>query len=325
MYEEIFQFDHEDIFMPSFMPTWQQTNHPEFPQRIQSDFYGRNHHNPYSREFHHYESDYSAPFTDSYVPLEYNQYNHYIVNDLQNVRETPPSWEQIHDNAQYANKVEWIPHSSYSWGTHVHTLAKVEETPPSWDSSVKVKMETEENDASLKGLPSLDFGEDTDSTGSEPVQAEPVEVVESLRSKRRRSEIQSVDFLSYGLPEDFKLPVSKSPIMESLSFCAVEKWGIEVVTAEATNESSATVVFKVTNFDMYYKYSCAICSKHKPTEDVGARVKALRRWFSDFPKKKFRKNNPVFILEVKPAAAKKVYDMIQRHRSLTSVKRRRLN
>jgi len=310
------------------MPTWQQ-NIPTFPQKIQSDCYSRSL-NPYTREFHEFQAYdtqyYSSPSLSlsETFPFEYNQYNHY---DLQVVSETPPSWGEIHHEIP---KVEWTPMSWGSSNNRFQQVVKVEETPPSWEHSSSIKIKMEQEDISLpKSLPSLYLGETNDSNETtEPLSSmptqEPVEV-SVKNNKRRRSEIESVDFMSYGLPEDFKLPVSKSPIMESLSFCAVEKWGIEVVTAEATSDGNASVIFKVTNFDMYYKYSCAICSKHKPTEDVGARVKALRRWFSDFPKKKFRKNNPVFQLEVKPQSAKKVYDMIQRHRSLTTMKKRRLN
>eukprot|EP01125_Pyxidicula_operculata_P003473 TRINITY_DN1438_c0_g1_i3.p1 TRINITY_DN1438_c0_g1~~TRINITY_DN1438_c0_g1_i3.p1 ORF type:complete len:296 (-),score=71.32 TRINITY_DN1438_c0_g1_i3:246-1133(-) len=112
-------------------------------------------------------------------------------------------------------------------------------------------------------------------------------------------------------PVDFKIPASRSPILESLVVCAVKKWGIEVVKA-----TQAEVVFKVTDFDKYYRTSRSICSKQHPTEDVGSRVKSLRRWFVRFPKKKERLQNGSFNLVVKPQGAKKVSEMIQHHSSI---------
>jgi hypothetical protein len=126
------------------------------------------------------------------------------------------------------------------------------------------------------------------------------------------------------LPHGFKLPASKSPIMEAMAYCAIKKWGIEILDCkDKTEDSPAIVVFKVLDFEMYYKYSCMICSKQNPTEDIGSRVKSLRRWFTNFPKKRDRKENPQFILEVKPEVAKKVYDMIEKYRCFVNVKKRR--
>jgi len=89
------------------------------------------------------------------------------------------------------------------------------------------------------------------------------------------------------VPIGFKLPASKSPIMEAMTFCAIKRWGIEIIEySDSTEDSSAKVVFRVIDFEQYYKYSCQICSKQNPTEDIGSRVKSLRRWFVNFPKKK---------------------------------------
>eukprot|EP01129_Flabellula_baltica_P015765 TRINITY_DN8146_c0_g1_i1.p1 TRINITY_DN8146_c0_g1~~TRINITY_DN8146_c0_g1_i1.p1 ORF type:complete len:293 (+),score=61.73 TRINITY_DN8146_c0_g1_i1:43-921(+) len=139
--------------------------------------------------------------------------------------------------------------------------------------------------------------------------------------KRPRVHENDIDFTEFGLPEGFRLSVCKSPIMDALAFCAVKSWGMKVEQC-----SEKLVVFKVFDFDMYYKFSRAICSKQNPTEDVGARVKALRRWFVDYPRKKFRNENPEFELEVKPDYTPRVYEMIKRHRSLLQDinKRRRL-
>jgi len=111
----------------------------------------------------------------------------------------------------------------------------------------------------------------------------------------------------------FKLPASKSPIMEAMVVCAMNGWGIEIITNNrATSTTPAEVVFRVTDFNHYYKISRIICSKQRPTDDLGSRIKSLRRWFVNFPKKKDRCENS-FNLIVKPMIAKKVSEIIERN------------
>jgi len=112
-------------------------------------------------------------------------------------------------------------------------------------------------------------------------------------------------------PVDFKLPASKTPIMEAMVVCAINGWGLSVLKS-----SPSEVIFRVTDFDRYYRVSRAICSKHRPTEDIGSRVKSLRRWFINFPKKKDRQENPSFSLSVKPNTCKKVHGLIERNSKL---------
>jgi len=134
--------------------------------------------------------------------------------------------------------------------------------------------------------------------------------------------------LGYALEDDptngFKLPASKSPIMEAMVVCAINGWGIELwKNIRPTATTPAEVTFKVTDFNRYYKISRAICSKQRPTDDLGSRIKSLRRWFVNFPKKKDRSEN-CFFLEVKPTIAKKVNEIIERNsRSVGLVKRSR--
>jgi hypothetical protein len=138
--------------------------------------------------------------------------------------------------------------------------------------------------------------------------------------KRKFEEESDFDFPMNG----WKLPASKSPIMEAMVFCAIQRWGLEIShSQDQTDDSPAKVVFKVLDFEKYYKYSCAICSKQNPTEDLGSRVKSLRRWFVNFPKKRDRRENPQFTLEVKPDVAKKVYEMIEKYKCQINVKKRR--
>jgi hypothetical protein len=118
-------------------------------------------------------------------------------------------------------------------------------------------------------------------------------------------------------PVDFKLPASKTPIMEAMVVCALNNWGLSVVKS-----TPSEVVFRVADFDRYYRVSRAICSKHRPTEDIGSRVKSLRRWFTNFPKKRDRQENPNFLLCVKPNTCKKVHGLIERNAKLLNAKRK---
>jgi len=134
--------------------------------------------------------------------------------------------------------------------------------------------------------------------------------------------------MDFGEEEDptggFKLPASKSPVMEAMVVCALNGWGIELATNNrATLTTVAEVVFRVTDFNRYYKISRTICSKQRPTDDLGSRIKSLRRWFVNFPKKKDRCEN-AFSLTVKPSIAKKVNEIIERNsKTLGLTKRRR--
>jgi len=122
----------------------------------------------------------------------------------------------------------------------------------------------------------------------------------------------------------FKLPASKSPIMEAMVVCALNGWGIDIVkNNRPTSTNPAEVVFRVFDFNKYYKISRLICSKQRPTDDLGSRIKSLRRWFVNFPKKRDRCEN-AFFLQVKPTIAKKVNEIIERNsRSMGLVKRSR--
>eukprot|EP01127_Copromyxa_protea_P003096 TRINITY_DN12969_c0_g1_i1.p1 TRINITY_DN12969_c0_g1~~TRINITY_DN12969_c0_g1_i1.p1 ORF type:complete len:281 (-),score=35.33 TRINITY_DN12969_c0_g1_i1:112-954(-) len=78
-----------------------------------------------------------------------------------------------------------------------------------------------------------------------------------------------------------KLGTSKSPVIEAFVYCALKGWGVQIKRC-TRNE----VEFIVTDFDYYYNCSNRICSKQRPTEDISARIKGLKRWFPDFPARK---------------------------------------
>jgi len=94
-----------------------------------------------------------------------------------------------------------------------------------------------------------------------------------------------------------RLPTTKSPIMEALVYCAVHNWGLSVArNTRKTATEQPSVVFVVTDFPKYYRISRVICSKQNPTEEIGSRIKALKRWFVRFPKKKERNENSFFFI-----------------------------
>jgi len=114
-----------------------------------------------------------------------------------------------------------------------------------------------------------------------------------------------------------KLPSSKSPIIDAMSYCAVHGYGVSIVrNTPETATQAAQVIFLVADFKQYYRVSQAVCSKQHPTDDLASRVKALRRWFVNFPKKRDRNDAAPFYLEVKPALAKKVNEMVDKHLGL---------
>jgi len=135
--------------------------------------------------------------------------------------------------------------------------------------------------------------------------------------------IKYIDNHDHGTEElSFKLPASKSPIMESLCVCAILGWGINIKHLKhPTVNSFPEITFEVTDFEYYYQKSRSICSKQHPTEDITSRVKSLRRWFTHFPKKKDRQFNKSFILTVKPDYATKVFEMIERNHHINVHKR----
>jgi len=114
---------------------------------------------------------------------------------------------------------------------------------------------------------------------------------------------------------DIKLAPSKSPIMDALVFCALNNWGICLVKEEGDD-----IQFEVNNFKMYYKISSKICAKQNPTEDQASRIKALKRWFPDFPSRRDRSHQPKpFLISVskgsrKDNKPKKLREIIDRNR-----------
>jgi len=78
--------------------------------------------------------------------------------------------------------------------------------------------------------------------------------------------------------KNFKLQTSKSPVIDALVYCALTKQGLTVV-----EDGTRSVQFRLHDFSQYYSKSKALCSKAHPTDDLNSRVKALQRWFPEFP------------------------------------------
>jgi len=113
-----------------------------------------------------------------------------------------------------------------------------------------------------------------------------------------------------------KLQASKSPIMDALVYCALNRWGIELI-----EENGDTIRFRVLDFQKYYKYSGIICAKQNPTEDIASRIKALKRWFPDFPTKRAGNLEEAFEITVQlPSKSdnkpQKLHEIIDKQRRL---------
>jgi len=132
-------------------------------------------------------------------------------------------------------------------------------------------------------------------------------------------DVEGVDNSSCNV-EGLKLAPSKSPIMDALVYCALNNWGIRLLKQEGDD-----IQFEVTNFKMYYKISSKICAKQNPTEDQGSRIKALKRWFPDFPSRRERGLLPSpFTITVskgcrKDNKPKKLHEIIDRNRHVMKV------
>jgi len=118
-----------------------------------------------------------------------------------------------------------------------------------------------------------------------------------------------------------KLQASKSPIMDALVYCALNRWGIVLL-----EENGDNIRFRVLNFQKYYKYSAMICAKQNPTEDIASRIKALKRWFPDFPTKRAGNLDDAFEITVQlpnkqDNKPQKLHEIIEKQRKLLGVQK----
>jgi len=130
---------------------------------------------------------------------------------------------------------------------------------------------------------------------------------------------EGIDF-AHASPETFKLNASKSPIIDALVFCALKGWGIKLLCNKGSD-----IKFQVMDLDKYYEYSAKICAKQNPTEDQSSRVKALKRWFPDFPSKRDRVSDS-FVITVTKGSKKdnkpqKMHKIIERNMKLLGIRK----
>jgi len=130
---------------------------------------------------------------------------------------------------------------------------------------------------------------------------------------------EGIDF-AHASPDSFKLNASKSPIIDALVFCALKGWGIKLL-----HNKGSDIKFQVMDLDKYYEYSAKICAKQNPTEDQSSRVKALKRWFPDFPSKRDRVSDS-FVITVTKGSKKdnkpqKMHKIIERNMKLLGIRK----
>jgi len=118
-----------------------------------------------------------------------------------------------------------------------------------------------------------------------------------------------------------KLQASKSPIMDALVYCALNRWGIELLEDNGDN-----IRFRVLDFQKYYKYSAIICAKQNPTEDIASRIKALKRWFPDFPTKRAGNLDEAFEITVQLPTKQdnkpqKLHEIIEKQRRVLGLQK----
>jgi len=110
-------------------------------------------------------------------------------------------------------------------------------------------------------------------------------------------------------PPGFKLPPgSRAPILDSVIACAYNNWGSKILVHET---NPLRIVIRILNFELFYRSTVQICAKENPTENKEARIKAMRRYFDNFPMKRERGKLNHFDIEVKPRFLKKVNQSLQ--------------
>lgn len=118
------------------------------------------------------------------------------------------------------------------------------------------------------------------------------------------------------------LGASKSPIMQALVYCALRGWGLRLVKNEGDD-----VRFIVDDFAKYYRCSAYICAKQNPTDDQSSRIKALKRWFPDFPTRRehealFESSFEIHVQKGKDNKPKKIKMIIDEVRNLIEAENR---
>jgi len=127
---------------------------------------------------------------------------------------------------------------------------------------------------------------------------------------------------SEGLIE--KLPSSKTPVIDAFIYCSICNWGVSISPSQDRLPST----FTITDFNKYWEYSQKICSKPSPTETPVARLKALRRWFADFPGikkiKAVKEGKEPILIKVKPERIGDVIAIVKKYSQIINTRCRSL-
>jgi hypothetical protein len=122
-------------------------------------------------------------------------------------------------------------------------------------------------------------------------------------SKKRKSmDFDLEDF------DEFKLPPSKTPIIDAILYCAIK--GESGITIEHRDDER--ILFKVTDYDRFYEKQKRVCSKQNPTDDESSRIKTIQRWFKNFPTKKERSktNETIFFFSIEKSVSEDKFSKI---------------
>jgi len=116
-----------------------------------------------------------------------------------------------------------------------------------------------------------------------------------------------------------KLPSSKTPVIDAFLYCSICNWG---VCLSPGNEGPT--IFIINDFNVYWDFSQKICSKPSPTETPIARLKALRRWFADFPGikkiKAVKEGKEPITVKVKPERINDVVTILKKYSQLINTR-----
>jgi hypothetical protein len=125
-----------------------------------------------------------------------------------------------------------------------------------------------------------------------------------------------IKFLEQNPPPDpilEKLPASKTPVIDAFIYCSISNWGVSI----KPSPDRVPTTFVINDFNKYWELSQKICSKPAPTETQVARLKALRRWFADFPGikkiKSVKEGKEPIIIKVKQERLPEVVTIIKKY------------
>jgi hypothetical protein len=148
--------------------------------------------------------------------------------------------------------------------------------------------------------------------------------VESNENELNTKKRKSMTFSKLDFEDDYKLPPSKTPIIDAIIYCAIKGEGI---TIESRDQSK--ILFKVTDYESFYEKQKQVCSKQNPTDDESSRIKTIQRWFKNFPTKKERSktNQNIFYFSVEKSVSedkfRKIGKIMERLEASINVNKRR--